>query len=179
MRLARCAGAYPATSICSVQSTVCSGATEWKPMRSGNTGSGPKPAFHLVAGTDLGVAVAIRGVCELERDVGIAVHPVQLRTPSNQLGGELLADEGRQELAHDHVLVVPGGGATRLLEEFVLSGPSARRRSTRRLCSLKKATAIWLVNRWTSFRGSPISAIPSRLRGTSMPSADSSSLAGS
>ena len=47
--------------------------------------------------------------------------------------------------------------------------PSSRRRSTSRLCARRNATWSWLTKRWTSLRGSPISARPSWLRGTSLP----------
>jgi hypothetical protein len=81
---------------------------------------GAEARVHLVAGADLGVTVAVGGVGELEWDVGIAVDAVQPGAVLQQLGGELRADQAGQELAHDHVLVVPGGGSARLLEQHVL-----------------------------------------------------------
>jgi hypothetical protein len=66
------------------------------------------------------VAVAVRGVGELERDVGIAVEAVEAGASIEQLGGELGAEQPRQELAQEHVLVVPGGGASRLLEDVAV-----------------------------------------------------------
>jgi hypothetical protein len=41
-----------------------------------------------------------------------------------------------------------------------------------------KATDIWLVNKCTSLRGSPMRAMPSWLRGTSLPMGERRSLAG-
>ena len=57
--------------------------------------AGAEVRVDLVAVADLGVAVAVGGVGELERDVGIPVDAIQLRAVGEQIGGQLRADEAR------------------------------------------------------------------------------------
>src|SRR5205814_7727839 len=64
-------------------------------------------AVDPVAMPDLAVAVPIRGVGELERNVWLAVDPVELWPPLEHGLHRLLADERRQEIAEQHPLVVP------------------------------------------------------------------------
>jgi hypothetical protein len=68
------------------------------------------------------VAVAVGGVRELEGDVRVAVEPVAARSVLEQIAGQLRADQAGEELAQDHVLVVPGRGPSRVLEDLVLGG---------------------------------------------------------
>ena len=75
----------------------------------------------LVAIADLRVAVPVRGVGELEGDVGILVRAIQLRAVVEEISSQSRADEDRQKLAQDHVLVVPGGRPPRLLEHLLLA----------------------------------------------------------
>ena len=69
-----------------------------------------------VAVADLRVAVAVRGVGELERDERLAVDPVALAAAIEQPCGELGSDQGREEVVQDHPLVVPGEREPRLVE---------------------------------------------------------------
>ena len=53
---------------------------------------------------------------------GARLGAIQLRAAVEQLGGQLRADEAGKELAQDHVLVVPAGSPSRLLEDVLLTG---------------------------------------------------------
>ena len=66
------------------------------------------PVVDSVAVADLRVAVAVCGVGELERDVRLAVDPVELAAAVEQARGELGSDQAREEVVQDHPLVVPG-----------------------------------------------------------------------
>jgi hypothetical protein len=71
----------------------------------------------LVGVADLAVPVAVGRVGELERDEPPVLCEEVARTLLEQLGGELGADQRRQELVEQHPLVVPDGRAPRLLED--------------------------------------------------------------
>ena len=125
-----------------------------------------------VAVADLAVAVAEGGVGELERDVRLVAERVVARALVRELGRQLGADQRRAGSR--------GAGSTGSATSSpaaprrrcrARATPSSRRRSTTRLWARMNATWSWLTKRWTSLRGSPISARPSWLRGTSFPPA--------
>ena len=135
-------------------------------MRSGNTGQRAEVRVDLVVVADLGVAVAVGGVGELEWDVGLAARrgtaagrPRAARRSAARRSGRAGTRAGSRA---GSARWRPDAPPRRASPSGV---PSSRRRSTSRLWSLMNATAIWLVNRCTSLRGSPMSAIPSWLRG--------------
>jgi hypothetical protein len=67
--------------------------------------------------------VAICRVGELEWDVALIVSAVHLRASFEQLRRQLAADQAGQELAQDHVLVVPRRRVPRLFEQLTLGDP--------------------------------------------------------
>src|SRR5689334_7437722 len=68
------------------------------------------------------MAVAVSSIGELERYVAVAgFGPVVTGPRVEQLSGELGSDQPGEELAQDHVLVVPARGPPRLLEQILLT----------------------------------------------------------
>src|SRR5205085_4830492 len=104
---ARCARGAPGTSICRLQSTTCSAATAPEPHQVREHRAWAEAPVDLVALPDLRMPVAICRVGELEWDVALIVSAVHLRASFEQLRRQLAADQAGQELAQDHVLVVP------------------------------------------------------------------------
>ena len=179
IRFDRCAGGWPGRSNSSHQSSARSGVTRPKPIRSGNIGSSPLRALIFVPVPDLAVAVAEGGVGELERDVRLAVQGVIARPVVGQLVGELLADQHRQEVAQQDPLVVPHRRAPRLLEDLGLGDAVLAQPVDDRVVRVQEDDVelvdeeVHVVARVADQRE------PSWLRGTSLPSSASRSLAGS
>ncbi len=69
------------------------------------------------------MAVAVRGVGELEGDEGVIPGLEHLRAAIEQLSHQTGADQLRQELPEDHPLVVPGCRAPRIVEDLGLLHP--------------------------------------------------------
>src|SRR5262245_31770785 len=69
---------------------------------------------QLIFLTNLPVSVPIRGICELERDIGVACRPVVPAVACDEETGQILTDEPWQKLPKYYRLVVPpqlaGGG---------------------------------------------------------------------
>ena len=63
--------------------------------------------LQLVELPDLRVAVAVRGVGELERDERVAVGAVEVQARRGKLVDEIGSGEDRQEVVDDQPLVVP------------------------------------------------------------------------
>ena len=66
------------------------------------------------------MAVAIRGIGELDGDERRALGSIELRPVGEQFRDELRADEAREEVVHDQPLVMPAQHAARFVEHVAL-----------------------------------------------------------